>query len=494
MGGKNSEYEGGHRVPFIAVWPGVIPANSRCDSMINGTDLLATIAAVAGASFSDDQAKDSHNILPVLIGDMDYEPRSELVLQSGTGNNLILRQGPWKLIIDSTKGHNNLSKADTTAAHLFNLDDDPKESNDLINNAAYSSRVSLMYERYWAIRESTARTAPSSGMVEGFERLIDEDFSLLNINELIDTNQPIEDADYDSGLRVHNHIKGTVTTNASFGDGHVLQLTTGTNPTGGWGGVSAENNPIPVSLEIGDEVTLSFDMLVQALPDGGTQYIDLALRMTGATDIERAFTEYTEADIGTVVQVSWTTVVDADMANATDLSIWIPTEGHQDNYSSSGPNGNGTQVEVMQLDNIRLDIGSELRGYSKFEELHSLVGGKTDDDDKDSLMNVEEYVFGLDPLVADRPQTQLAEIQSINGDDYFTYTYQRNRSSVDHSAIRAWYTTDLSHGVWQLGHTVEHSVINHPVDSELEVVTLRSLHPVGTDGMEFMRLEILTSP
>lgn len=49
--------------------------------MINGTDILATIADAMGASFNDDQAKDSHSYFPVLLGNTAYEPRSEIVQQ-----------------------------------------------------------------------------------------------------------------------------------------------------------------------------------------------------------------------------------------------------------------------------------------------------------------------------------------------------------------------------------------------------------------------------
>ncbi|MEO0795257.1 MAG: sulfatase-like hydrolase/transferase [Verrucomicrobiota bacterium] len=161
-GHKNQAFEGGHRVPFIAVWPGVIPADTRSDSMINGTDILATLAAVVGETISEDQAKDSFNLLPVLEGNTTYEPRDELLLQAGTSNELMIRQGPWKLIISSSRGHNSLTKADTWPSRLFNLDSNPTEadSGNMVNDPAQASRVSAMFERYWEVRNSSSRTSP----------------------------------------------------------------------------------------------------------------------------------------------------------------------------------------------------------------------------------------------------------------------------------------------------------------------------------------------
>lgn len=46
LGYKFGAWEGGHRVPFIARWPGTIPAGSKSDQLICSVDLLATFAAI----------------------------------------------------------------------------------------------------------------------------------------------------------------------------------------------------------------------------------------------------------------------------------------------------------------------------------------------------------------------------------------------------------------------------------------------------------------
>jgi hypothetical protein len=344
-GSKNSPYEGGYRVPFIAVCPSVIPANTTIDAMVNGSDILATIAEVMGSSFPADQAKDSHSLFSIFLGDTDYEPRTEMMQQGGRDPKIMFLDGPWKLIMQSSVGHNDLVKADTSAVALFNLDDNPNEteSSNFINDPAYASRVIKMYDRYWEIREAiSARTAPEYGESPNTNStttsLLDEDFSSIQSGDTTTTYQPITDGSYDTGLRLNNNAICEITTNEQFGSGNVLQLTTGTNPDGGFGALSNLSNPYAVSMNVGEKINLTFDMLVQALPATANS-VTVELRMAGVTDdIVRPFSEYTNATVGDTVFFSWTTDVDEDIAKATDLSIYIPIEGIASNYDSEGPN------------------------------------------------------------------------------------------------------------------------------------------------------------
>ena len=162
-GYKNSQKEGGTLVPFIAVWPDVIQANTYCNSLINGTDILATLAAVVEQPFTDDQAMDSYNLLPIFTTSITYEPRDELLYQAGTGNQLIIRQDKWKLIMSPITGnYNNASRSTYQASNLYNLATDPYEGSNLVSNPSYTARVAAMFDRYWDLREAGTRTAPSS--------------------------------------------------------------------------------------------------------------------------------------------------------------------------------------------------------------------------------------------------------------------------------------------------------------------------------------------
>jgi len=501
-GTKNSRFEGGHRVPFIAVWPSVIPANTTIDAMVNGSDILATIAEVMGSSFPADQAKDSHSLFPIFLGDTDHEPRTEMMQQGGSSPEIMFRDGPWKLIIQSSVGHNALVKADTNAVALFNLDDNPNEteSSNFINDPAYASRVTAMYNRYWEIREASARTAPEYGESPNTNStttsLLDEDFSSIQNDDTTATNQPITDGSYDTGLRLNNNAICEITTNEQFGSGNVLQLTTGTNSSGGFGALSNQSNPFAVSMNVGEEINLTFDMLVQSVPATANS-VTVELRMTGADDISRTFTEYTNATVGDTVSFSWTVAVDSDIANASDIYIWIPIEGIGNNFDTEGPNDDGTNLDVMQLDNIKLTLnntGSTNAGFEKFKEDYTLTGGSSGDDDNDTLLNGLEYAFGSDPTDSDSTNNLLTQIFEDNGNQYMEVHYSRRKSAKQHSTLRVWQTADLSSPNWELGATQLVSVTDDETLTDIENVVERSLLPIGSSDKEFFRVDVLLAP
>ena len=68
-GVKRDIWEGGHRVPFLARWPGRIKPGSASTEVICQTDLLATVAAIVGDRVPPDAGEDSYNILPALLGE-----------------------------------------------------------------------------------------------------------------------------------------------------------------------------------------------------------------------------------------------------------------------------------------------------------------------------------------------------------------------------------------------------------------------------------------
>ena len=99
-GGKGDIWEGGHRVPFLARWPGKIEAGTRSEETISLSDMLATFAAVAGVELLPEAGPDSFNVLPALVeGNLDDSLRRPRVMQSGgISGMLAIREGPWKLI------------------------------------------------------------------------------------------------------------------------------------------------------------------------------------------------------------------------------------------------------------------------------------------------------------------------------------------------------------------------------------------------------------
>jgi arylsulfatase A len=95
-GHKADIYEGGHRIPFIARWPGRIKAGSRCDDTICLTDLMATVADIVGTQLPDNAGEDSFSILPDLFGTASRPVREATVHHSVNGS-FSIRQGKWKL-------------------------------------------------------------------------------------------------------------------------------------------------------------------------------------------------------------------------------------------------------------------------------------------------------------------------------------------------------------------------------------------------------------
>ena len=94
--GKGSSFDGGVRVPFIARWPGKIPAGSVCKTPAMTIDILPTVAAILGAPLPVRKI-DGKNILPLLT-----EPATARSPQEAYyfywGRELhAVRSGPWKL-------------------------------------------------------------------------------------------------------------------------------------------------------------------------------------------------------------------------------------------------------------------------------------------------------------------------------------------------------------------------------------------------------------
>ena len=98
LGFKFDAWEGGHRVPLLARWPGHIPAGSTSDQLLGQVDLLATLAALTGATLAPGEGIDSLNVLPALLGEPARPIRTELVLAPLEKANLALRSGNWVYI------------------------------------------------------------------------------------------------------------------------------------------------------------------------------------------------------------------------------------------------------------------------------------------------------------------------------------------------------------------------------------------------------------
>jgi arylsulfatase A-like enzyme len=105
-GVKRDAWEGGHRVPWVARWPGKIKAGSSSSEVICQTDLMATVAAVVGHKLPEDAGEDSYNVLPAIMGQELTKPIREATVHHSADGFFAIRQGPW-VFIDNPTGDNN---------------------------------------------------------------------------------------------------------------------------------------------------------------------------------------------------------------------------------------------------------------------------------------------------------------------------------------------------------------------------------------------------
>lgn len=142
-GMKRDQWEGGHRVPFIARWPGHIAPGSTSDRTVCLTDVMATCAAVVGTDLPNDAAEDSFNILAVMLGRMNDEPVRQYTLHQTIRLALAIRRGPWKYLDhkgsagNRYEGNPSLERyiiedtAPDAPGQLYNLETDPGETKNL---------------------------------------------------------------------------------------------------------------------------------------------------------------------------------------------------------------------------------------------------------------------------------------------------------------------------------------------------------------------------
>lgn len=112
-GGKGSEWEGGHRVPAIAWWPGMIEPGKTTGQMAISLDLLPTMLDLAGAESPDGHRFDGVSLRSTLLD------RAEPTDRQLHWNGQAMRDGRWKLMIDDDQ------------PQLYDLSTDIGETTDL---------------------------------------------------------------------------------------------------------------------------------------------------------------------------------------------------------------------------------------------------------------------------------------------------------------------------------------------------------------------------
>ncbi|XOV93448.1 MAG: arylsulfatase [Bacteroidota bacterium] len=121
-GYKRDLTEGGIRVPFIARWPGKVPAGTTSDEVIGFQDMLPTFAHLAGAEVPD--KLDGINVIDALLGNKLQNPHKYLYWDYGHNRGTYaqaIRMGDWKGIYTKKTG----------TMELYNLAEDLEEQKDV---------------------------------------------------------------------------------------------------------------------------------------------------------------------------------------------------------------------------------------------------------------------------------------------------------------------------------------------------------------------------
>lgn len=135
-GQKADIWEGGHRVPFLARWPGKIEAGMVRDELFCLTDLMATFAAIVGDELGPEEGVDSFDQLPVLMGaELEQPTRGSIVHHSFEGM-FAIRESSWKLILGRGSGGFSYPVSfrppeGEPEGQLYDLSRDPAEAKNL---------------------------------------------------------------------------------------------------------------------------------------------------------------------------------------------------------------------------------------------------------------------------------------------------------------------------------------------------------------------------
>jgi arylsulfatase A-like enzyme len=141
-GYKSDAWDGGHRIPCIARWPGVIEPGSLCDQLVCLSDLIRTCAEIVGKDLPEDAGEDSISMLP-LFRHGGPSARKTVVHHSITGK-FAIRDGHWKLVLCPGSGgwtYNDAeaAKAGMPLVQLYDMHTDPGETRNL--QADYPEKV-----------------------------------------------------------------------------------------------------------------------------------------------------------------------------------------------------------------------------------------------------------------------------------------------------------------------------------------------------------------
>ncbi|MCE5204957.1 MAG: arylsulfatase [Porphyromonadaceae bacterium] len=118
-GYKGDVWEGGHRIPFIVRYPGVVQSGTICNQLVHQVDIMETIADLLNLELSDTIGEDSFSLVRLLKGS--NKPVRESAISTSVQGVQSIRYGNWKLICSEE-------------LQLYNLGYDIGETTNLAND------------------------------------------------------------------------------------------------------------------------------------------------------------------------------------------------------------------------------------------------------------------------------------------------------------------------------------------------------------------------
>ena len=160
-GYKADIWDGGHRIPFLARWPGKIKAGSSSAQLVSLTDLMATCADIVGAKIPENAGEDSVSLLPVMLGAA-TAPLHEAVVFHSINGSFAIRQGPWKLDLCASSGGWSAPKPGSKEAkqlppvQLYDMTKDVGErTNEYKDHPEIVAQLTKLLEKYIADGRTT---------------------------------------------------------------------------------------------------------------------------------------------------------------------------------------------------------------------------------------------------------------------------------------------------------------------------------------------------
>ena len=164
-GEKNTNWEGGWRVPAMVRWPGKIKAGSVSNEIMHHMDWLPTFVAAAGDPNIKEKLKaggvkaigrsykvhlDGYNTLPFLTGQEEKGPRKDIFYFSDDGDLTALRYNDWKLVFMEQKSPGTFRVwmepfVPLRVPLIFNLRRDPYERSEITSNTYFDWLLDRAY-------------------------------------------------------------------------------------------------------------------------------------------------------------------------------------------------------------------------------------------------------------------------------------------------------------------------------------------------------------